>query len=109
MAETLTAVEQVKNTAIDLGLRFGPKLFTALVIFVVGIIVSRWAAHVCLHGLERIQLEPPVRALLARIARASFWGVPHHGAAEHRRGTVAAARRVSASSAPASRSRCRAC
>ena len=69
MAEALTAIEQVKSTAIDLGLRFGPKLLTAVAIFIVGVIVSRWVAHVLTHGLQRIELEPPVRSLLARIAR----------------------------------------
>lgn len=70
MAETLTAIEQVQSTAIDLAIRFGPKFLTALVIFIVGIVASRWVAHLLTRGLERIELEPPVRALLARIARA---------------------------------------
>lgn len=75
MTETLTAIEQVKSTAIDLALRFGPKFVTALIIFVVGIAVSRWTAHMLTRGLERIELEPPVRALLARIARTIVLGL----------------------------------
>ena len=75
MPESLTAIEQVKNTAIDLAIRFGPKFFTALVIFIVGIVASRWAAHMLTRGLERIQLEPPVRALLARITRVLVLGL----------------------------------
>lgn len=75
MAETLTAIEQFQSTAIDLAIRFGPKLFTAAVIFVAGVVVSRWAAHMLTRGLERIELEPPVRALLARIARGLVLGL----------------------------------
>jgi small conductance mechanosensitive channel len=71
MAETLTAIEQVKSTAIDLALRFGPKFLTALAVFIAGVVISRWAAHLLTRGLERIELEPPVRSLLARIARGA--------------------------------------
>jgi small conductance mechanosensitive channel len=75
MAETLTAIEQVKSTAIDLAIRFGPKFLTALAIFVAGVVISRWAAHWLSRGLERIELEPPVRSLLSRIARAAVLGL----------------------------------
>jgi small conductance mechanosensitive channel len=75
MADTLTAIEQVKSTAIDLAIRFGPRFLTALIIFIVGVAASRWAAHLLTRGLERIELEPPVRSLLARIARGLVLGL----------------------------------
>lgn len=69
MSESFDAIEQVKSTAVDLALRFGPKLFTAVIIFVIGVVVARWTARVLALGLERLEIEPPLRGLLARVAR----------------------------------------
>jgi small conductance mechanosensitive channel len=73
--ETLTAIDQIKSTALDLSIRFGPKLLAAVVIFAIGVTVSRWISVMLTRALERIQLEPPVRSLLARIARSIVLGV----------------------------------
>jgi small conductance mechanosensitive channel len=73
--ETLTAIDQIKSTALDLSIRFGPKLLAAVVIFAIGVTVSRWVSVMLTRALERIQLEPPVRSLLARIARSIVLGV----------------------------------
>jgi small conductance mechanosensitive channel len=71
MSEALTAVEQIRNTAIDLAMRFGPKLLVAVIIFAIGVTISRWAAVALMRGLERVDIEPPVRALLVRVARVA--------------------------------------
>lgn len=73
--DTLSAIDQVKSTVLDLSVRFGPKLLAALVIFAVGVTVSRWIGVVLTRALERIELEPPVRSLLARIARTIVLGL----------------------------------
>jgi small conductance mechanosensitive channel len=73
--DTLSALDQVKSTALDLSIRFGPKLLAAVVIFAIGVTVSRWASVVLTRALERIELEPPVRSLLARIARTIVLGL----------------------------------
>ena len=73
--ETLTAIDQIRSTALDLSIRFGPKLLAAVVIFAIGVTVSRWVSVMLTRALERIQLEPPVRSLLARIARSIVLGV----------------------------------
>jgi small conductance mechanosensitive channel len=73
--ETLAAIDQIKSTALDLSIRFGPKLLAAMVIFALGVTVSRWMSVVLTRALERIQLEPPVRSLLARIVRTIVLGV----------------------------------
>ena len=73
--DTLSALDQVKSTALDLSIRFGPKLLAALVIFAIGVTASRWAGVVLMRALERIELEPPVRSLLARIARTIVLGL----------------------------------
>ena len=69
MAEALTTIEQVRTTAVDLALRFGPKLLVAVVIFAIGIAVSRWAGNGLGRFLARIEMEPPVRVLLMRMGR----------------------------------------
>lgn len=73
--DTLSAIDQFKSTAVDLSVRFGPKLLTALVIFAIGLTVSRWLGVVLTRALQRIELEPPVRSLLARIARTIVLGL----------------------------------
>ena len=69
MENSLTTIEQTKNTLVDLTIRFGPRLLTALLILALGILVTRWVGKWLQRALERIQLEPPVRALLVRVAR----------------------------------------
>jgi small conductance mechanosensitive channel len=69
MIENLTALEQMKSTAIDLGMKFGPKLFVAIVIVAAGFAVARWAAGMTERVLRRFEFEPPVRQLLESIAR----------------------------------------
>lgn len=63
----LANVDQIRNTVIDLAIRFGPKVLVAVLILVVGVFVSRWVSRWVLKALRRIELEPPVRSLLARI------------------------------------------
>jgi small conductance mechanosensitive channel len=70
MNEQLAAIDQAKSTILDLAVRFGPKLLAALAILVVGVFVSRWVGRWLRHALGRIELEPPVRLLLIRLARA---------------------------------------
>ncbi|MEJ0040357.1 MAG: hypothetical protein WDO68_30765 [Gammaproteobacteria bacterium] len=41
MNESLKSIEQIRNTAIDLALRFGPKLLAALLILALGVMVAR--------------------------------------------------------------------
>jgi small conductance mechanosensitive channel len=68
MHDSIATIDQAKNTLIDLAIRFGPRLLAALLILIVGIVVSRWLARWLARGLNRIDLEPPVRLLLGRVA-----------------------------------------
>lgn len=61
-----TSIDQIKNTVIDLAVRFGPRVLVAILILFVGFAASRWVSRWLARGLHRIELEPPVRALLAR-------------------------------------------
>jgi small conductance mechanosensitive channel len=69
MNESLNAVEQIRSTAIDLALKFGPKVLVALLILTTGFIIGRWLAKWLEKALRRIEMEPPVRQLLVRIGR----------------------------------------
>jgi small conductance mechanosensitive channel len=62
-----TSIDQIKNTVIDLAIRFGPRVLVAILILFVGVAASRWVSRWLARGLNRIELEPPVRTLLARI------------------------------------------
>jgi small conductance mechanosensitive channel len=65
--DSIATIDQAKNTLIDLAIRFGPRLLAAIVIIVVGVLVSRWITRWLGKGLNRLELEPPVRLLLARV------------------------------------------
>ena len=69
MDEQLQMIDQVSNAAIDLGMKFAPKVFTAVAILVAGYFAGRWAARAASRGLARFHLEPPVRFLLERVTR----------------------------------------
>jgi small conductance mechanosensitive channel len=70
MNEQVASIDQVKSTVVDLAIRFGPRLLAAILILVIGFMASRWVSRWLERALTRIDLEPPVRLLLARIAWA---------------------------------------
>jgi small conductance mechanosensitive channel len=69
MGDQLQALDQVRSTAIDLGMKFGPKLVVAILILCAGVVVGRWAGRAVLRVLARLNLDPPVRSLLERGVR----------------------------------------
>ena len=75
MDEQLKAVDQVTTTAIDLAMKFGPKLVVAILILVIGYYAGRWAGRAVLGLVEKFKLEPPVRALLERMVRLVVLGL----------------------------------
>jgi small conductance mechanosensitive channel len=70
MNDQLAAIDQAKGRILDLAVRFGPKLLAFILILIVGAFVSRWVGRWLGNTLVRIELEPPVRLLLTRLARA---------------------------------------
>jgi small conductance mechanosensitive channel len=70
MSEALQTIEQVKVTAVDLAVKFGPKVLAALLILTLGYFVARWMSQWLQRALTHIDMEPPVRILIVRIARA---------------------------------------
>src|SRR5512139_200188 len=75
MGEQLQALDQVRSTAIDLGMKFGPKLIVAALILYAGHVAGLWAARATVRLLARFNLEPPVRSLLERIVRLLVFGL----------------------------------
>jgi small conductance mechanosensitive channel len=72
MANPIETIEQVRSTAVDLALRFGPKVLAALLILAVGYFVGRWMSRWLDRALGHVEMEPPVRTLIVRIARAAI-------------------------------------
>ena len=66
MGASLQGLDQVSATAIDLAMRFGPRLLVALLLLGAGYAAGRWAAAATLRLMRRLQLEPPASALAAR-------------------------------------------
>jgi small conductance mechanosensitive channel len=75
MGDKLQALEQVQTAAIELGMKFGPRLLVALVILFAGYLAGKWAARITARMLEGFKLEPPVRNLLERAVRVLVLGL----------------------------------
>jgi len=75
MNEHVEALNQVKSTVIDLAVKFGPKVFVAIIIIVAGIFVGNWVSKAMARGLRKFDLEPPVRDLLVRIVKILVLGM----------------------------------
>src|SRR3954471_1378574 len=69
MDDHLKLIDQVTTSAIDLGMKFGPKVVVAVLIMVAGHYAGRWAARATGRSVSKFQLEPPVRQLIERAAR----------------------------------------
>lgn len=60
-------MDHLKRTLLDLSLRYGPKLLSALVVFLLGLFIARKVGKVTQRWLATRQLEPPVRMLIVRL------------------------------------------
>ena len=67
MNEEVATISHAKSSLMDMAIRFGPRLFTALLIIVIGLFVSGWLSRWFEQFLGRRDLEPPLRLLLSRI------------------------------------------
>jgi small conductance mechanosensitive channel len=67
MNEQAATINHAKDTLLDLAIRFGPRLLTAIIILGVGLAVSRWVSRWLAGALNRRELEPPIRLLLTRL------------------------------------------
>lgn len=69
MDPSLAALDQVRSAAIDLGMKFGPKLMVAIIVMTAGYFAANWMAAGFGRVLHKLELEPPVRQLLLTITR----------------------------------------
>ncbi len=69
MAAPAETIDQIRTTVIDLALKFGPKVLAALVILTIGYLVGRQVSRWLERALMHLEMEPPVRSLVVRIAR----------------------------------------
>jgi len=75
MNEHVESLTQVKATVVDLAIRFGPKVFVAIVIIIAGVFVGRWVGKAMARGLRKFDLETPVRELLVRVVKILILGL----------------------------------
>jgi small conductance mechanosensitive channel len=71
MNEQAATLSHATDTLVDLAIRFGPRLLTALLILAVGFGVSRWVSRWIAAALSRRDLEPPIRLLITRLVGAA--------------------------------------
>lgn len=62
-------IQTLIDKLINMAMEFGPKLFTATVILVIGFFAGRWLGGVLNGWLNKLEMEPPLRMLLVRVAR----------------------------------------
>src|SRR6201996_4414434 len=75
MNNGIDTISQIKATLIDLAIRFGPKVLTAILILAAGVFIANWGARAVARALHRFELEPPLRMLLTRVVRVLLVGV----------------------------------
>jgi small conductance mechanosensitive channel len=75
MDESLETLQQTQDLATRLAVEYGPRMLSAAVILIIGVVATKWIARVTMKGLERFALEPPVRDLLVRIVRIVVLGL----------------------------------
>ena len=75
MNEQLDTLQQVKTTAIDLALKFGPKVVVAIVILAVGVFVGRWVGRMTDGMFRKLDLDITIRILLIRLVRLLVFGL----------------------------------
>ncbi len=75
MDDSFQSLDQVRASALDMAVRFGPKLVVAFLILCVGHVVGRWVGRMLEPLLARLNIESPVRTLLVRTARILVLGL----------------------------------
>jgi small conductance mechanosensitive channel len=75
MEEHLQTLEHAQRTAIDLAIRFGPRLLVALLILAAGFWIGRWIGRAAGRMLARFGLDQTVRLLLVRLVRLLVLGL----------------------------------
>ncbi|MBI5387036.1 MAG: mechanosensitive ion channel [Verrucomicrobia bacterium] len=75
MKDTVNTLSTVQTTVLNFFVEYGFKIFGALIILVVGLLIARWIGRLVLKQLEKYHLEPPVRLLMVRIIKLLIMGL----------------------------------
>jgi small conductance mechanosensitive channel len=75
MNEPVAQINHFRDTFLGLAVHYGPRLVTAILILIAGVLVSRWVSRWLLRALHRLELEQPVRQLLARVVWVMSFGL----------------------------------
>jgi len=59
----------LKNIPVDLLIKYGLQVLGAIVILGVGLLLARWVGNLVQKGLQRQDMEPPIRTLLVRFIK----------------------------------------
>ena len=59
----------LKNIPVDLLIKYGLQVLGAIVILGVGLLLARWVGNLVQKGLQRQDMEPPIRTLLVRFVK----------------------------------------
>lgn len=70
-----TTLQNLMDKLMDQAIEFGPKVFTATVILVIGFFVGRWLGKVMHRWLGKREMDPPLRMLIVRLLRLLVLGV----------------------------------
>jgi small conductance mechanosensitive channel len=68
-------IQNIWKTVIDHAIAFGPKAITAAAILVVGFMVGRAFGRLIERWLGKVEMDPPLRLLLVRVARVAVLAV----------------------------------
>jgi small conductance mechanosensitive channel len=69
LASTAKQAGALKDKIVDFVLLHGPALLGAVVMLMAGVFAAKWVGKIIERGLEKKQLEPPLRMLIGRIVR----------------------------------------
>ena len=75
MEDQLQSLDHVRASAIDMAVRFGPKLIVAAIILLLGYLAARWAGGFIRRLLRRFRLQPPVQILIERVVLCLTFGL----------------------------------
>jgi small conductance mechanosensitive channel len=75
MDSQLDFLAQAQNSLIDLAIKLGPKVVVAIIILALGFYSGRWVGGVFDRWLHKLNLEPPIRILMVRMARLLVFGL----------------------------------
>lgn len=75
MREQLDNLSQIQSSALDMGLRFGPKLLVASLILVAGYYAGRWLGKAADSLFTRLDLDVTARHLLVRMVHMLTLGL----------------------------------